>query len=325
LKILVTSTFVTPFITEDLKILRKHWEVEHLMVRGAGALPAIARGVRRSDIVYTWFASTYAAAAVASARVLHRRSVIAIGGADVAGIDEIGYGIWVSPWKSRLVSYALKKADMVLAVDPFLKEEAIRRAGYDGRNIEYLPTGYDSTFWSPGGERTNSVLTVAVCDSEARMRVKGVDLLIDTVRCLPGTKFLLIGIQEPHASLLRALAPGNLEIRGRVSREELLALYRGSRVYCQPSRLEGLPGSVCEAMLCGCVPVCTDVGGMRTPVSGHGFLVPWGDPGTLAAAITEAMAGPPAGGLGGRESIASRFTLERREQGLVRLIGGLAA
>jgi glycosyltransferase involved in cell wall biosynthesis len=294
------------------------------MVRGAGALPAIARGVRRSDIVYTWFASTYAAAAVASARVLHRRSVIAIGGADVAGIDEIGYGIWVSPWKSRLVSYALKKADMVLAVDPFLKEEAIRRAGYDGRNIEYLPTGYDSTFWSPGGERTNSVLTVAVCDSEARMRVKGVDLLIDTVRCLPGTKFLLIGIQEPHASLLRALAPGNLEIRGRVSREELLALYRGSRVYCQPSRLEGLPGSVCEAMLCGCVPVCTDVGGMRTPVSGHGFLVPWGDPGTLAAAITEAMAGPPAGGLGGRESIASRFTLERREQGLMNLIGGLA-
>ena len=294
------------------------------MVRGAGALPAIALGVRRSDIVYTWFASTYAAAAVASARVLHRRSVIAIGGADVAGIDEIGYGIWVSPWKSRLVSYALKKADMVLAVDPFLKEEAIRRAGYDGRNIEYLPTGYDSTFWSPGGERTNSVLTVAVCDSEARMRVKGVDLLIDTVRCLPGTKFLLIGIQEPHASLLRARAPANLEIRGRVSREELLALYRGSRVYCQPSRLEGLPGSVCEAMLCGCVPVCTDVGGMRTPVSGHGFLVPWGDPGTLAAAITEAMARPPAGGIGGRESIASRFTLERREQGLMKLIGGLA-
>jgi glycosyltransferase involved in cell wall biosynthesis len=323
-KILVTSTFVTPFITEDLNILRKHWEVEHLMVRGAAALSAIVRGVRRSDIVYTWFASTYAAVAVASARAFHRRSVIAIGGADVAGIDEISYGIWVSPWKSRLVSYALRKSDMVLAVDPFLKEEAIRRAGYDGRNIEYLPTGYDSTFWSPGGKKANSVLTVAVCDSEARMRVKGVDLLLDTARCLPGTRFLLVGIKEPHASLLCARAPGNIEIRGRVSREELLALYRESRVYCQPSRLEGLPGSVCEAMLCGCIPVCTDVGGMHTPVSGHGFLVPWGDPGALAAAITEAMAAPPAGGLGGRESIASRFTLERRERGLMNLIGGLA-
>jgi glycosyltransferase involved in cell wall biosynthesis len=211
---------------------------------------------------------------------------------------------------------------MVLAVDPFLKEEAIRRARYDGRNIEYLPTGYDSTFWSPGGERANSVLTVAVCDSDARMRVKGVDLLLDTARCLPGTRFLLIGIKEPHASALRARAPANIEIRGRVSREELLALYRGSKVYCQPSRLEGLPGSVCEAMLCGCVPVCTDVGGMRTPVSGHGFLVPWGDPGALAAAITEAMAGPI--GPGGRASVATRFTLERREKGLIGLIGGLA-
>jgi glycosyltransferase involved in cell wall biosynthesis len=212
---------------------------------------------------------------------------------------------------------------MVLAVDPFLKEEAIRRARYDGRNIEYLPTGYDSTFWSPGPERANSVLTVAVCDTDARMRVKGVDLLLDTARRLSGIRFILVGIKEPHASLLRARAPANIEIRGRVSREELLGLYRGSKVYCQPSRLEGLPGSVCEAMLCGCVPVCTDVGGMRTPVSGHGFLVPWGDPGALASAITEALDGPD--GRGGRESIASRFTLERREQGLVRLIGGLAA
>jgi glycosyltransferase involved in cell wall biosynthesis len=323
-KILVTSTFVTPFIIEDLNTLRKHWEVEHLLVRGAGAVASIVRGVRRNDIVYTWFASTYAAAAVASARTFRRRSVIAIGGADVAGIDEIGYGIWISPWKSHLVSYALRMADRVLAVDPFLKEEAIRRVGYDGRNIECLPTGYDSAFWSPGGERTDSVLTVAVCDSEARLRVKGVDLLLDTARCLPATKFLLVGVQEPHAGALRTRAPANIEIRGRVSREELLDLYRGSKVYCQPSRFEGLPNSVCEAMLCGCVPVCSDVGGMRTPVSGHGFLVPWGDAGTLAAAIMEAMASPPAAGLRGRESIASRFTLGRREQGLMKMIGELA-
>jgi glycosyltransferase involved in cell wall biosynthesis len=322
-RILVTSTFVTPFITEDLNILRKHWEVEHLLLRGAGALPSLARAVQQSDIVYTWFASTYAAAAVATARTFHRRSVIAIGGADVAGIKEIGYGIWISPWKSRLVSYALRMADRVLAVDPFLKEEAIRRAHYDGQNIEYLPTGYDSSFWSPGGEKTDSVLTVAVCDSESRVLVKGVDLLLDTARCIPGTKFLLVGIQEPHAGELRARAPANIEIRGSVSREELLALYRRSRVYCQPSRFEGLPNAVCEAMLCGCVPVCTDVGGMRTPVAGHGFLVPWGDPGTLAAAIKEALSAPAGQGSGGRESIASRFTPGRREQGLMNLIGEL--
>jgi glycosyltransferase involved in cell wall biosynthesis len=323
-KILVTSTFNTPFITEDLNILRKHWEVEHLLARGAAAIPAIARGVRRSDVVFTWFASAYAAAAVASARTFHRRSVVAIGGGDVAGIAEIGYGIWISPWKSRLVSYALRKADRVIAVDPFLKGEAIRRARYDGRNIDVLPTGFDSRFWSPGGEKANSVLTVAVCESEARMRVKGVDLLLETARSLPGTEFILVGIPDPYARDLRGRASANVEIRGRVSPHELLGLYRRSKVYCQPSRIEGLPNAVCEAMLCGCIPVCTDVGGMRTPVGGYGILVPPGDLVALAKGIIEAMGSSPDSWAGGRESIASRFTAEQREQGLVQLIGGLA-
>lgn len=324
MKILVTSTFVTPFIREDLNILRNHWEVEHLLTRGPGAFASIPLGVRRNDIVFTWFASTYAAAAVASARVFHRPSVISIGGVDVAGIPEIGYGIWISPWKSRLVSYALKRADRVIAVDPFLKGEAIRRAGYDGRNIEVLPTGYDPAFWGPEGERSDSVLTVALCDSEERMRVKGVDLLLDTARRLPGTRFTLVGIDEPFVLRLRAQASANIEIKGKVSREELRALYRGARVYCQPSRFEGLPNAVCEAMLCGCIPVCSDVGGMRTPVAGHGLLVPGDDPVALAAAISEAMARPLAASTGGREFIASRFTLDHRERGIVKLIGELA-
>jgi glycosyltransferase involved in cell wall biosynthesis len=323
-KILVTSTFVTPFITEDLNILRKHWEVEHLLVRGAGAIPSIAIGVGRNDIVYTWFASTYAAASVASARALRRPSVIALGGADVAGLPDIGYGIWISSWKSRLVSYALRKADRVVAVDAFLKAEAIRRARYDGGNIDVLPTGYDSCFWSPGGEKGNSVLTVAVCDSEPRLHVKGVDLVIETARCLPDTTFTLVGIKEPLLGKLRLEAPGNLGIHGSVTREELLTLYRSSKVYFQPSRFEGLPNAVCEAMLCGCVPVCTDVGGMHTPVDGHGFLVPGADPAALASAITEALAVSPERGLAGRDHIASEFTLERRERGLTNLIGEFA-
>jgi len=323
-KILVTSTFVTPFITEDLNILRKHWEVEHLLVQSAAGLPSILRGVKKNDIVYAWFASTYAASAVAAARVFGRRSVIAVGGADVAGIPEIGYGIWISPWKSRLVSYALKTADRVIAVDPFLKTEAIRRAAYDGRNIDVLPTGYDSLFWSPAGERSDSVLTVAACESDARLRVKGVDLLLEAARRLPATSFLVVGIEEPYASGVRARAPANVEIRGRVSREEVRSLYRRFRVYCQPSRFEGLPNSVCEAMLCGCVPVATDVGGMRTPVDGYGILVPWGDPAALAEAIAKALATPSGAGIKGRESIASRFTLQGREQGLMKLIGEIA-
>jgi len=323
-KLLVTSTFVTPFIADDLAILRKYHAVEHLLVRGSAALPRIVRGVRRNDAVYAWFASTYAAVAVASARSLGRPAVIAIGGADVAGMEEIGYGIWNSPWKSRLVGYALRNADRILAVDPFLKDEAARRARYDGGNIRVLPTGFDADFWTPGGERGDVVLTVAACDSEPRLKVKGIDLVLETARLLPGVRFVLVGIDARFIEGLRLTAPENIDIRGRVSRDELRALYRAARVYFQPSRVEGLPNSVCEAMLCGCIPVCTDVGGMKTPVAGSGYLVPWGDARGLAAAIGQARSLAPEAGLRARDSIASRFTPDRRERGLLEEFGMLA-
>ena len=40
---------------------------------------------------------------------------------------------------------------------------------------------------------------------------------------------------------------------------------------------EGLPNALCEAMLCECVPVGTDVQGIRTAMGDAGFYVPYGD------------------------------------------------
>ena len=222
MKLLVTSTFVTPNIADDLAFLRRHYAVEHLLVSGGAALPRILRAVRRNDVVYCWFASTYAAVAVAAARSLGRPAVIAIGGGDIAGIEEIGYGIWSSPWKSRLVKFALRNAHTILAVDPFLKEEAARRADYDGGNIRTLPPGFDAGFWSPDGTRGDGVLTVAACDSEPRLNVKGIDLVLETARLLPNVRFILVGIDSRFVPELRMKAPGNIDIREQASREEVL-------------------------------------------------------------------------------------------------------
>jgi glycosyltransferase involved in cell wall biosynthesis len=324
-KILVTSTFVTPFISQDLELLRKHFDVAHFLAHGVSAPLAIAWGVRRVELVFTWFASTYAAAAVFSARRSGIPSVIALGGADVAGIPSMGYGIWISPWRGKLVGYALRNANRVLAVDPSLKEQAIRRAGYDGGNIETLPTGYDPDLWCPAGAKDQLVLTVAVCDSEARLKIKGIDLLFEAATRLPEVPFLLIGIHERLIAGLRSRAPANVDIRERIGRDALLGLYRRAKVYCQPSVIEGLPGAVCEAMLCGCFPVGTDVGGMKSAINGAGLLVPYGNAALLGAALREGLASPPDASTAARAAIADRFTVKRREEGLVRIIRELTA
>jgi glycosyltransferase involved in cell wall biosynthesis len=84
---------------------------------------------------------------------------------------------------------------------------------------------------------------------------------------------------------------------------------------------EGLPNALCEAMLCECVPVGTDVQGIRTAMGDAGFYASYGDPLATKEAIEKALAigsGKPA-----RERIRRLFPLEQREKRFAEIIEGL--
>lgn len=324
-RVLLISTRATSFVLQDVDLLRSFCSVDHLN----GATPrAAAEIVRRSgtaDVVIAWFASTYAAVAVASARFRRKPSLVVVGGVDVARHPEIDYGLWLSRWRSVLSGYAIRNATRVLAVDPHQQREAARLAAYDGGNILYLPTGYDAGRWFPSGRKEPTVLTVAGSHSRSQMKVKGIDLLFDAARLLPDVRFVVAGLWEDLLPLARSLAPGNIELLPFLPQDELLGLYRRAAVYCQPSFTEGLPNSLCEAMLCGCVPVGTDRGGIPTAIGDTGWIVPYGDPGALASALRKALEAPPEAGERARERIAAEFTLERRRSGLMRIIAEVTA
>ena len=77
---------------------------------------------------------------------------------------------------------------------------------------------------------------------------------------------------------------------GRVSDEELAALYRGARCLVYPSLYEGFGLPVLEAMACG-TPVVTSRGGATEEVAGDAaVLVDPLDVDAIAAGITEALA-----------------------------------
>ena len=275
----------------------------------------------RSDLVFCWFASTYAAVAVAIGRMFNIRCIIVVGGVDVARDKDLNYGIWLSPWKARLVGYALRNADSVLVVDPSLKREAVERARYDGGNIAYLPTGYDSTLWKPMGEKERIVLCVAMVNDPQRLRVKGIDVLVDAARLMPDVPFVVIGVEQKLSQKL--LPPPNMTFHPPMERRDLLPFYQRAQVYCQPSRREGLPNTLCEAMLCGCVPVATAVGGNASAVGEAGFLVPPGDGKILALALREAAGSGDSLTFKSRMRIVSLFPGGKREHELVRIVNGL--
>src|SRR5947209_7714564 len=84
----------TRFVCQDLEILSERYAVNEVHLRSPRGLVRadLARAIRRSDVVFGWFASWHTLPAVALARLFRKPSVLVIGGYDLACMPDIGYG-----------------------------------------------------------------------------------------------------------------------------------------------------------------------------------------------------------------------------------------
>jgi glycosyltransferase involved in cell wall biosynthesis len=153
-----------------------------------------------------------------------------------------------------------------------------------------------------------------------KIKVKGLDVLFECARMMPATRFAVVGLAPELIVEGDYHRPANVEIIPLIGQAELRRYYQRAKVYCQPSYVEGLPNSVCEAMLCGCIPVGTDVGGIPTAMGGNGFLVPYGNEHLLADAIRKALAESESAGERARTYITRNFSLQKREAALLKIL-----
>jgi glycosyltransferase involved in cell wall biosynthesis len=311
-KILFTAAFSTSFIREDISFLRSQYLLQEIISSGILTFVKIITALPSSTVTFSWFASVYSSVLVFLTKVFRNKSIIVLGGVDVANIPELNYGIWNSWWKSRIVRYGIMHADAVLAVDESLKQDAIRLARYDGGNIHVVATGYDPDRWKPGKTKENIILTVAQCDSHTRVKIKGIDFLFNIAAAMPEQSFVLIGLNRKIAD--QYTIPSNLSIVEFVPQPELLAYYQKAVVYLQPSLREGLPNTVCEAMLCECYPIGTNVGGIPTAIGTSGSVIRYGNIDEAKKAILDGL--DHGNNAAARKRIATHFTKQMREQQL---------
>jgi len=319
-KIFLLAPFSSTFIDLDIQILSEFAIVKPVITAGFKAIPIIFWNALFCDMILCWFGSVYSVIAVFIAKILHKPVMIILAGVDAAALPEINYGIWLSPWKSILLRYGLPRADKILVVAPSMKEKIKYFAHYDGANIEYLPFGFDTDFWAMGRDKEKTVLTVGHSDSITRLKKKGIDYLIQAAEKLPEIQFLVIGIEDKLLNKAGMQAPQNVKLLSAMPQEELRAYYQKSAVFCQPSRSEGLPNTLCEAMACGCIPVGTDVDGIPTAIGDTGFVVPPGDIDALAKALKKAISADSSQAYQTRKRIIREFPLKRRTDGLKKAI-----
>lgn len=128
---------------------------------------------------------------------------------------------------------------------------------------------------------------------------KGFDILLEAFALLqdshPQWRLIVLGEGEERARL-EALRDA-LHLRERVSfpgrvKDPYHFLTRAT-LFVMPSRTEGFPLALCEALACGLPAVCTDcAGGVRDIIQDmvNGVLVPAGDSAALAGALGRLMA-----------------------------------
>jgi glycosyltransferase involved in cell wall biosynthesis len=150
---------------------------------------------------------------------------------------------------------------------------------------------------------------------------KGLDVLLAAVPglvgALPGAVVLVAGrTGRASAALGRQLAslgPAAASVRFLGHRDDVGDLLAAADCFVLPSRREGLPGAVLEAMAAGVPVVASDLATVREAVTpGEAWLVPPGDPGVLAAALAT-VAGDAAGAAirvaAARRRFAQRFDI----------------
>ena len=187
------------------------------------------------------------------------------------------------PW---LVSTVLRRADLVTCMDQEILELVRRSAPRVHSEIVPNPVFIDGSFLP--ADETDELVVFA---GEIGLR-KGADVLHRAWQLVaqrrPQARCLMVGpvadFTPPDTERLEVLPPA--------ASSEMKEIMRSARVIALPSRAEGMPMALTEAMSLARPFVSTPVGGIPELAGAGGMLVPVDDELALADRLTELLADP---------------------------------
>jgi glycosyltransferase involved in cell wall biosynthesis len=247
------------------------------------AMRAAARILRlgASDVVHVHLSEDGAfvreGMLVALARSLRKATVVTIHGANFLPFADR------RPW---LAAGVLKRAHVITCLD----RDVLRRVQQlaPRAHVELVPNPVAIDDDAPGADQTEEIVLFA---GEIGLR-KGADVLWRAWRIVkasrPRARCFMVG----PVNDFEVPATERLEMRPPVGPSELRCLLRSARVVALPSRAEGMPMILTEAMGCGRPFVSTAVGGIPDLAHGGGVLVDVGDEPALARRLTELLEDP---------------------------------
>lgn len=177
-----------------------------------------------------------------------------------------------------LVSMAVRRAHVILAISEFSRDEIVRETGARAGRIHVTPLGVDPQFGIDVGAARKQEVRRSYVEGDAPFLLsvahsyphKNLPTLVNAFRLASGEiphQLLLIGKpRRGEEALQRALAAapkGRIHRVLEVSRADLIALYQACAGFLFPSLYEGFGLPLLEAMLAGAPVLATGAGSTR--------------------------------------------------------------
>lgn len=213
---------------------------------------------------------------------------IILNGTDCVSFPNYNYGSLRKPLLRFFIKYSYKLATKLLPVSESL---VITDYTYDTtckykkQGFKYffpslktpfkvIYNGFNINFWKQNNKvkKQNSFITVAAVSNPITFKLKGLDKFIMLATKFKESEFTIIGISDEMQKGIVNF-PKNVKCYNFLSPEKLRELYQQHEFYLQLSINEGFGCSLCEAMLCGCIPIGSNVGIISTIIDNAGFII----------------------------------------------------
>lgn len=222
-----------------------------------------------------------------------------------------------------------KRAACVITVSEANRDFLVERHGLPAEKVKVVHNGIrvEDFAGRPAlpAAGTTRLLTVARLHP-----VKGLDVMLHSLATLRDLdwQWTVVGDGgecDALAALSKQLGVADrVRLAGARAHHELPAVYRDADVFVLPSRSEGLPVVLMEAMASGLPIVATTVGGVGEIVAegASGHLVAPDDPAALASALRQVMSDPAQAmrmGEANRAKALQAFSIRQQAQALLAL------
>ncbi|MEW5871403.1 MAG: glycosyltransferase family 4 protein [Chloroflexota bacterium] len=250
------------------------------------------------------------------AGAIHRRPVIVRAGYLWAElIRQEGKSRLRAALTSRLQAFSLRSAQTIFLTTEAMRQSVAGNYAIAASKIKVIPNYVDCQVFRPLPEVTSQ--EERICYVGRLEPVKNLDVLIEALAGLPGISLVLIGEgqQRPELERLAQARQVDVQFQGALPQAQIPLEINRSQVFVLPSKSEGHPKALIEAMACGAAVIGTEATGIRELIRhGETGWLCQPEPGSLRQATQQVLADPGLRrrlGDNARQYILEHFALEK--------------